>query len=693
MDKRRFLKRILIINMLFVILFNHIQIVGDCFNIVKAANIEVEEIKEDNEDKNSEIEIEEMEEESYEEYENDSGGIEIEELEEEQNEEQEPQKETQEFEVEELKEEIQPIEKAGIETQASINKKVKSEKGLYVQETLSIKIYKNSSNIENAYLELDSLSINGIEPSRVFINKEYTRSNDNHLIIEESLENNKDSEVNLKYIIDLEYENQDWFDKHQIIGNVTLENTSETHSIPIDVEIEDSSESVIINNKFDFKAENQSLYKGFLRANLISDQQYETNYTTISTVEIDNVGYIDQIIIEDEVDKLAIENEVEDLVGAIKYNQTRISKANYDEIIGVFGFIDVYNGDDFVGTIDSNGEVENDDYVLNYSTDYDKLTFIINNPNKSGTLSIKNNKSIKGNLDIDDNELSNVKAIQITSKEKVVKSAGTEYIDLCNAYNESEISLEETYSKIDLELNKNVFSSERINDVSFKLTIDNGSEKLELFKNPSIEIQLPDVVEDVEIENVYLIHKNGLSLSSWKTLKDETGKNLIKVELNGRQQEYKPGYSVNDTQIIINTKIKTNEIVPDGESAIEYRYTNEASNRIKYIVEGKESEKYIIRHKAKNGLLNEFKLDNINNQNESIITVNGKNIAAELDSNTLSYNFGVNGKIVNNFYDKIENVAVIGRTPSFGVKNSAGEILNNSINLKLMDEISKSDLI
>ena len=697
MSKGKILKRIIVLNMIFMILFNHFQILGDCFNMVRAADIEIEEIDE-NQNNNSVIEIEENEEiqenvENQEGQENNSD-IEIEEIIDDsggENNESEIEIDTEDNDEESF--EILPIENVKIDTHASVNNKIRTEKGWYLQEFVSIIIHKNHTDLENAIIEFNSFSINGKEPTTVLVNKDYTSTKDNQIKIEESLINKNGQDIELKYTVHMEYESIENINSPKIVGNIVLENSVETYNEVIDLVAEDDKEDITIQNKYDLTTDNQSLYKGFLRANIVSDLKYETNYSTISEVEIDNAEVIDQIIINDEIDKFKKESGLEELNGKVRYNQTRISKDNYNEIIGKFGFIDIYNNDNLIGTIDSGSEVQNGDYVFNYPVDVDNVSIVINNPNKSGKLTIKNQKSIKKENQFTEQEITDFKAIVINSTEKVIKTCGEREIVLNSAKNSTEINLEETYSKIDLELSKKVLTSEDINDVSINISIDNSSEKLELFKNPIVEITLPDVIEDVEIENVYLVHKNGLSLNSWNVRTDELGKKVIRIELSGSQQEYNPGYSVNDTQIIINTKIKTSEIVADDESIIELRYTNDASNRTKYKVEGKEFEEYKIKHKAKNGLLSVFEINNANNQDESIIFKNTKNTTAKMNRDTLSYNFEINGKIVNNFYDKIENVSVIGRIPCFGVKNSAGEVLNNTINLKLVQEISKSELI
>ena len=426
MSKGKILKRIIVLNMIFMILFNHFQILGDCFNMVRAADIEIEEIDE-NQNNNSVIEIEENEEiqenvENQEGQENNSD-IEIEEIIDDsggENNESEIEIDTEDNDEESF--EILPIENVKIDTHASVNNKIRTEKGWYLQEFVSIIIHKNHTDLENAIIEFNSFSINGKEPTTVLVNKDYTSTKDNQIKIEESLINKNGQDIELKYTVHMEYESIENINSPKIVGNIVLENSVETYNEVIDLVAEDDKEDITIQNKYDLTTDNQSLYKGFLRANIVSDLKYETNYSTIREVEIDNAEVIDQIIINDEIDKFKKESGLEELNGKVRYNQTRISKDNYNEIIGKFGFIDIYNNDNLIGTIDSGSEVQNGDYVFNYPVDVDNVSIVINNPNKSGKLTIKNKKSIKKENQFTEQEITDFKAIVINSTEKVIKT-------------------------------------------------------------------------------------------------------------------------------------------------------------------------------------------------------------------------------------------------------------------------------
>ena len=680
MNRREAIKRIVICTIIFVMLFNYFQITTEIVNTVLAADIEVEEIEDSsrNNEDYSEIEIEEIDS-------NESQEMEIGEIEEEFG-------DTQDIEENNDNEivEISPIENAEIEFSGKIDKKLKTKNGIYIKETISIKIHKNNTNVENVGIQFNSFSINDINPSKVFINNKLNTEKR----IEEDLSNNDNSEIELKYNLDLEYEIEEAKDINQVIdGIITLENSTEKADKLINWDIENTDEISSIKNDFDLQVENQSIYKGLLRANCVSDNMYDTRYTTIDKIEFENLDLNDFIRIDELVDKISTDNGMINLDGKVKYVQSRVSKAEFDEHIGLYGFIEMYCDDELVGMIDSNSELDGDYYVYNYSKEIDHISILIHNSNKNGNISIQNIKTLKGDINYPADEITNFKSIVSDAKANCVKIVGAEEIEIATSEKSTSIQLEETISKADLSISKNVFSSESENDVSFKITIDNNSEKYELFENPTFEISLPSVVENVEIDGVYLLYKNGLNFEKWDVYTNANGRKIIKVTLSGKQQDYSPGTSISVTEIIINTKIKVNELTPDGNSSIELSYTNQASSRVKYRIEGKESESYPIQYKSRSGLLTYMEINNLNNDNQSIKATNSRVIIANVSTRTESNNATVSASIVNNYKDDINNLMIIGRIPYKGMINSDNELINNTINTELIKAISTSGLV
>ena len=92
-----------------------------------------------------------------------------------------------------------------MELSRKINKKIKTTNGIFIKEAISIKIHKNNTNIEQVNIQFNSFSINDINPSKVFINNKLNTIND-EIRIQEHVSNNDNSEIELKYNLDLEFD-------------------------------------------------------------------------------------------------------------------------------------------------------------------------------------------------------------------------------------------------------------------------------------------------------------------------------------------------------------------------------------------------------------------------------------------------------------------------------------------------------
>ena len=237
-------------------------------------------------------------------------------------------------------------------------------------------------------------------------------------------------------------------------------------------------------------------------------------------------------------------------------------------------------------------------------------------------------------------------------------------------------------------MNVNTLSTTVENDVTFMVTLRTDQEKYDLFKNPEILIELSNDITEVEIVNINLLYKNGLSVDTYEVINGEYGKKIIKIRLVGTQIEYTPGLVSNGTTINLYTKIKLDRLTTTKESTIEFKYSNEFENiRIDYKEENKESKEYKLSFVSKNTLLRSLFLeDSSSNLNsKSYDNEVGELKLAEKVSNQV---IGFRGKIVNNFDTKISNVEIVIKLPNMGIKDNYGYDLDTTF-----DSILKSKVV
>ena len=447
----------------------------------------------------------------------------------------------------------------------------------------------------------------------------------------------------------------------------------------------------VIENEYTLNSQNMSIYKGYLYANAVSTESYETKYTSIDKIKINSLDNIDRIIVAEDVDVIENKNGIEDisLMNLSAYKTTKINKTSFDKVFGNKGYIEIFSDGNALGRIDSKTKVENGYYVYEYETQVSEVEFRLNDISSVGDFEIINNKVIKKTTAFDRSQILNFSNI----KTKVNIKEITVIEDLEKVLFEDEeildITLEETESKMDLSMNLDSLSTSVENEVTFTITLRTDEEKYELFKNPEITIELPSDVVDVKIENINLLYKNGLSVEKFEVVDGEFGKKIIKVKLIGTQVEYTPGLLNNGTTINLLTKIKLNRLTTNKESNIKFKYTNEINSKLAYENEGKECVDIPIKFVSKFGLLRVLSLENqITKEVAESYDIDVTELKLEKDA--VNQVIKYKGAIVNNFEDTLTNVQIVGRIPTEGKQEGKIDDLESTFSTILNSKIITS---
>lgn len=467
-------------------------------------------------------------------------------------------------------------------------------------------------------------------------------------------------------------------DVQDTTGEVVEENQEEV--------IEELPEQVISSS---ISSENSSIYKGYFYANIVSNQKYETSYNYTETIEIQNADFIDEIYIEEEGDKFVFDTGVELNIGTnTYYKQTLISEEEFKNVLGQDGVIEIYSKDgELVGRINSETESIDGIYVFNYDVDINEIIIKIVNPINSGALNIKHVKAIKSELEYSRKQIELFRNIQTTIKAKAIyKEENTWELESIKNL----INLEETESRMDLDLNTYDFSTMLENQVTFNVTLKTNEERYDLFQDPTIEILMPSAVENLEITSVNLLYKNGLTLSNWEVVTNDAGKKVIKVSLSGNQTEYTPGSMQEGTTLVIYTKINVDKLTSNTAEKIKMTYTNKNSSKLYYEVNGKEAEEVDISFVSKEGILKSNSLLNFNESLEGIYSFNDEVLVGSLDVEGSKKTATVNMAVVNNYSKELNNVSIIGRIPSQGIVDANGNDLGTTIDTILLNGVTYS---
>ena len=333
---------------------------------------------------------------------------------------------------------------------------------------------------------------------------------------------------------------EDLESEEEISEDIPEELEPEENLEPEEVESQ-QQETLVVEPKVELlvTSENSSIYKGYLYANATSDLRYETKYNTIEEVKIEGTqNGIASVIVREAEDKIKMvtDNKMA-LLNNIYYKRARVSVDEFNALLGESGIINIYDADeDFVGYIDAQSPVENGYYIYDFIYYTNSVKYELSSPIADGTIKIVNDKAIKEDAIYSREQIVTFSAINVMSSVEMIVGE-----NVLTATGEGDIILQETESKIEIELDKTELSTEDENELTMTLTLKTDAERYELFKNPVIEVEMPSNINEMSIEGVNLLYRNGLSLKNWEVVVNDNGIKVLRVELDGAQSVYTPG--------------------------------------------------------------------------------------------------------------------------------------------------------
>ena len=268
------------------------------------------------------------------------------------------------------------------------------------------------------------------------------------------------------------------------------------------------------------------------------------------------------------------------------------------------------------------------------------LVYNIENAENQGTLNIKLNETLKP-TEYDNSILKQIDNLnQIWTIKDISKFEGN-------------IELQDTTTRMYSKIKNPTLVPGMNKNVTLMTMLRNDSEKYDLYNNPSIEIGIPQEITDVKINNIKTLYSDGLQDNGYTLNKTESGRNILKVNLQGEQTTYPVAGNIKGTYVIIDCDLTLSSNVEKTEGNINFKVTN--NKDVNYYDDGQKEEKltYII-----------------------------PTMAEKLETKAIN-NVGANSQIVNNV-GASENDITVTKTVSAGDKKDVREreILKYTITLK-----------
>lgn len=245
----------------------------------------------------------------------------------------------------------------------------------------------------------------------------------------------------------------------------------------------------------------------------------------------------------------------------------------------------------------------------------------------------------------------------------------------------SKVDLKETTTKASLSINKNGLSTQTENaDVEMRITLETDNEAYDLYKNPKLEIELPEEITEVQVKSINKLYGDEFKFKK-AILEKREGKNVIVLELEGEQLEFQNSNISKGTTIVILTNMKINNFIPTMEKNVRLSYWNEKAKRYENNLEYGISEKTIKLNSPKEVMVsNEIETYELQEKE-------GQDIAT-LEMAQKEKKTNVNLTILNNIQDTMKQVSIIGNLPTKGENTSNKEIVQNTMDINLTKAVT-----
>ena len=433
--------------------------------------------------------------------------------------------------------------------------------------------------------------------------------------------------------------------------------------------------------------ENANISKGYMYANYDAQDKIETTFEDNYNLNLAYINPIDTIMME-ETNQDYITNEGNRLpANSIYTRKVLINQEEFNKYLGQDGTIEILSNGTTVATInkDSQKDDSGNIYVDLSEMQLNTITIKVNKPISEGILNIKLEKAIKSEFGYTKQQLENISSIEMNKK---ITALNGETV-LLEQEVIGKVGLEETVSKAQIELSTTNLSTVVKNEgVEFKVILNKNDLHNALYKNPVIEIQLPEHIESLDIRSVSLLFEEELKI---KDAKYSNELKRIRIELEGTQTKYDIGTVTNGAVISMTADIVVGELTPSSEAVVKMHYTNENKNVYENTNNGIGYAEAKINFVAPTGLVT---VNSISTQQGDVTTsIGDQTNIGKIDSYTESKNATVEGRIINNLGNAASGISILGRIPYTGNKEiETGEDLGTTFDTTLIQGINVSGI-
>ncbi len=602
-----------------------------------------------------------------------------------------------------------------------------NESGIIVQTKIQTGLENNTKPIKQTLLQIKAPQIEGKTPSKVKVVANTYASNNQ---TEEQFNQNNCNYDSKTGIITIQVENQpqdnivQWNqnqkDEYKITyiyerndeETITEENNTQQNNIQIaqvsilaygdEKEISKAEELQIDTNetKGNIVQTNMQTVSELSKGNLYIQTANQAEYELDTNTEIAYADVMDEINIQLPNDTFVTEDGQVFASGeSTKYLETAISKQNFLKILGEEGSIQIIgrDGEQIAVFNKETSEDENGNYKYTYTGEPSEITIKTTKPVTEGTLKLSHKKALKAEENYDTNIVKAIKVLEQQAKTKVIN--GTNEI----ANNEAKIqtNLIDPTTRIETKISKeNLSTIVKNENVEIKTILKTYDYTCDLYKNPCVEIELPEFIETVDLKDVNLLYDSELQIKDYKTYKNEQGNIIIQVIVEGEETKYNQDGITNGANISIVADLTLKELTPTTESAIKTYITNQNAtsyetsiNPEANITEQKGYAQTYVKAVAPVGMVTTNEISGYNQKNETATSISGQEEIGRLDVGQAGKQATVTMNIINNYEATAKNIKILGTTPSSGNKDvETKQELNSNLTTGITNFLAPSGI-
>lgn len=422
----------------------------------------------------------------------------------------------------------------------------------------------------------------------------------------------------------------------------------------------------------------------------------ELNYELINTVNILKNNVIENAIIENLNSKF-IDSEENESNMKEKYNSFVITKKNFTNIFGEAGNITILDeNSEELTKINSETEVDENGNIIFELTEEKQIKKIeLNGIVNNGFLEVKLNKTIISNQEYTKEEIMKFKQAKLSVELKKIEGYTQKIVK------NVEIFLKESYTKAKFNINNSNLSTIGENTgVEFKIELMNNNTDTDLWEDALIIIELPEKVEKISINSANMVLGEGLELHSYTT-GNLNGKNIIKLQLTGKQQDFISNIVEGGTTIVVNANILLKELTltsQDNPVNLYYFNANKTNYENNKDIEF-EGQNYnvgvsslVINYVAPVGFTTIQQISGYSEEGKIVNSINSENELGKIKilepEKTADYKI----ILMNNTGNKVTNAKVMGNIAYIGNKNiKTGEELGTTVNSSITKLVTPED--